>query len=50
VEPFEIIELLNLAVEEGDWALVEECIRHLESANPQEETDLNGYFSNEEDY
>ena len=50
METHEIIELLNLAIEERDWSLVEECIGHLESIIPQEDTDLNEYFSNEEDY
>jgi hypothetical protein len=50
LETHEIIELLNLAIEERDWSLVEECIGHLESIIPQEDTDLNEYFSNEEDY
>tara|TARA_R110002051_G_scaffold177105_2_gene247057 strand:- start:855 stop:1007 length:153 start_codon:yes stop_codon:yes gene_type:complete len=50
LETFEIIELLNLAVEEGDWSVVKDCISHLENTKPQEDNDLNEYFSNEEDY
>tara|TARA_R110000851_G_scaffold260359_3_gene412922 strand:+ start:2137 stop:2289 length:153 start_codon:yes stop_codon:yes gene_type:complete len=50
MEIFEVIELLNLAIEEENWKLVEECVSHLEGVNQQDDTDLGDYFSIEEEY
>ena len=46
----EIIELLNVAIEEADWALVKDCVKKMESAYKLNDGSLDRYFTDNEEY